>query len=134
CNVVVLRLQRKIVPEQSKSYNFEAPGRHYQSSSKSYLIRKEAHSMLQRRIHRHSIFCILPPYILHSIAQNGTSQQRTQALQTLGSDQTFRTMRVTHDLMTAVGRRLPAAAPATEGQPQRTIYNSHTTTNLPGDT
>ncbi len=65
---------------------------------------------------------------------NGTPQQRTKALQTLGSDHTFRTMRVTHDLMTAVGRRLPAAAPAAEGQPQRTIYNAHTTTNLPGDT
>ncbi len=88
--------------------------------------------MLQRRIHRHSIFCILPPYILHSIAQNGTSQQRTQALQTLGSDHTFRTMRVTHDLMTSVGRQLPAA-PAAEGQPQRTTCNAQNTTNLPGE-
>ena len=41
-------------------------------------------------------------------------------------------MRVIHDLMPSVGRRLPAA-PAAEGQPQRTISNAHNTTNLPGD-
>jgi len=87
----------------------------------------------QGRSHGYSIFCILPPYILRSIAQNGTPQQRAQALQTIGSDHTFRTMRVTHDLMTAAGRQLPTAAPAAEGQPQRTIYTAHNTTNLPGD-
>ena len=89
--------------------------------------------MYQGRSHGYSIFCILPPYILRSIAQNGTPQQRAQALQTIGSDHTFRTMRVTHDLMTAAGRQLPTAAPAAEGQPQRTIYTAHNTTNLPGD-
>jgi Zn-dependent metalloprotease len=88
--------------------------------------------MCQRKIHRHSIFCILPPYILHAIAQNGTSQQRTKALQTLGSDQTFRTMRITHDLLTSVGRQIPATL-AAGGQPQRTIFNALNTTNLPGD-
>jgi Zn-dependent metalloprotease len=88
--------------------------------------------MCQTSTHRHSIFCILPPYILHSIARNGTPPQRAQALQTLGSDHTFRTMRVVHDLMTSVGRRLPTTA-AAEGQVQRTIYDAHHTTNLPGD-
>jgi len=41
-------------------------------------------------------------------------------------------MRVTHDLMTSVGRQLPAA-PAAEGQPQRTTCNAQNTTNLPGE-
>ena len=33
--------------------------------------------MCQHR-HRHTIFCILPPYLLGSIAQNGTSAQRVR--------------------------------------------------------
>lgn len=88
--------------------------------------------MCHMSTHRHSIFCILPPYILHQIAQNGTPRQRAQVLQTLSNDQTFRTTRVIHDLTTAGIRQLPAAA-AAEGQVQRTISDAHSTTNLPGD-
>jgi Zn-dependent metalloprotease len=88
--------------------------------------------MYQGRTHRHSIFCILPPYIHNSIAQNGTSQQRTQALRTLGIDHTFRTLRTTHDLLATVQTRGPALL-AAEGRHQRTISDDHRTTNLPGD-
>ena len=43
--------------------------------------------------HIPSNLCILPPHILRAIAQNGTPQQRTAAMQTLASDATFRTLR-----------------------------------------
>ncbi len=87
--------------------------------------------MCQRRTQRLSIFCILPPHILDAIAQNGTPQQRTVALQTLGRDQTIRFTRATSALMAPVPRR-GLAIPAVEGHPQRTIYDAHHTTNLLG--
>jgi Zn-dependent metalloprotease len=80
---------------------------------------------------RHSIFCILPPYILQSIAQNGTPQQRNQALQHLGTDQTIRTLRTTQSV-TAPPQTQGVLPLAPEGRPQRTIYDDHQTTNLPG--
>src|SRR5215213_17347 len=46
-----------------------------------------------RTHHRHSIFCILPPHVLREIAMNGTAPERTAALDTLATDQTFRAMR-----------------------------------------
>ena len=33
--------------------------------------------------HRHSLFCILPPYLLDQIVQNGSSAQSDLARQTL---------------------------------------------------
>jgi Zn-dependent metalloprotease len=88
--------------------------------------------MCQRETYRHSIFCVLPPYILQSIAQNGSSQQRSRALQHLGTDHTIRTLRTTYNLISTTQPRGPIA-PTAEGHPQRTIYNAHQTTNLPGD-
>ncbi len=87
--------------------------------------------MCQRETSRHSIFCILPPHVLQSIAQNGTSRQRSRALQHLGTDYTIRTLRTTNSLIATILPRGPV--PLTEGHPQRTIYNGHQTTNLPGD-
>ncbi|HEX7634760.1 MAG TPA: M4 family metallopeptidase [Noviherbaspirillum sp.] len=88
--------------------------------------------MCQTAFHRHSIFCILPPHILRSIAQNGTPQQRAAAMHTLGADNTLRTLRA------SVRGLLPAAAQLrarvqVEAQKRRTIYNAHNTNNLPGD-
>ncbi len=88
--------------------------------------------MCKKESSRHSIFCILPPHVLNSIAQNGTPQQRRQALQTLGTDQTLRTLRATQTLIAPLQPRGPVPH-ATEGYPQRTIYDAHHTTNLPGD-
>jgi hypothetical protein len=42
---------------------------------------------------RHSIQCILPPYMLRSLMLNGTKNQRRAANATLAVDQTFRAMR-----------------------------------------
>jgi Zn-dependent metalloprotease len=87
--------------------------------------------MCQTTTHRRSIYCILPPHILHSIALNGTPQQRRRALQTLSLDHTLRTMRVTYALLAATA---PQVAPAVAvPKVQRTIYDTHNTTNLPGD-
>jgi len=79
-----------------------------------------------------SIFCILPPHILSEIAQNGTPQQRTAALQTLTTDQTFRALRAAQAATAPAARRRPSVL-AAEGQKQRTIYDTHHTQNLPGD-
>ena len=78
-----------------------------------------------------SIFCILPPHILREIAQNGSPQQRTAALQTLATDQTFRALRAAQPALTSTARRRPAVL--AEGQKQRTIYDTHNSQNLPGD-
>jgi Zn-dependent metalloprotease len=53
-------------------------------------------------------------------------------LQHLGTDHTIRTLRTTHNLIAATQTRGPVPF-SVEGQPQRTIYNSHQSTNLPGD-
>jgi len=70
--------------------------------------------------------------VLRQIALNGTPQQRAGALQTLATDQTFRALRAAQSLPTAPARRRPSPL-AAEGQKQRTIFDAHTTQNLPGD-
>ncbi len=82
--------------------------------------------------HRHSIFCILPPYVLDQIAQNGTPQQRDMALRTKAVDGTFRSLRLASQ---AAKGALPAphamAAPVTPTQ-RRSIYSAAQTESLPG--
>jgi len=80
--------------------------------------------------HRSSIFCILPPHILRNIAQHGTQQQRTTALHTLATDQTFRIQRVEQNIMPPPAARSRALAP--EGEKRRTIYTASNTQTLPG--
>lgn len=88
--------------------------------------------MCRETIHRHSIFCILPPQVLHSIASNGTPRQRGWAMGTLATDNTFRTLRaVARPTIPAAARRLRAMV--AEGEKQRTIYNARNTERLPGD-
>ena len=91
--------------------------------------------MCQTTTPGHPIFCILPPHILRSIILHGTPQQRSHALDTLGHDHSFRTMRITNALLAASATRgAPRIAPAGAApQVQRTIYDTHNTTNLPGD-
>ncbi len=80
--------------------------------------------------HRHSIFCILPPHILRAVALNGTVPERTAALNTLATDQTFRAMRADMRLAPAAPQR--AGVLAVEGQQHRTIYSAQHQQNLPG--
>ena len=80
--------------------------------------------------HHHSIFCILPPDILANIARNGTAEQREAAIQALSLDATFRTQRLTYNLLGGpAGRQdFSGAAPTV----QRTIYDAGHTQALPG--
>jgi Zn-dependent metalloprotease len=88
--------------------------------------------MCQWTARPHSIFCILPPYILRAIAQNGAPLQRAQALQTLATDQTFRALRAATVLPAPpVLRGLTSTIE--EGQKQRTIYNARNNQSIPGD-
>jgi Zn-dependent metalloprotease len=80
--------------------------------------------------HRHSIFCILPPHILRTIAQNGTPKQRTAALKTLATDNTLRALRAA-PRAPAVQRRLRTLVE--EGVKQRTIYSAGNAQTLPGE-
>lgn len=81
--------------------------------------------------HRHSIFCILPPHILHNLAKNGTAEEREFALNTLALDQTLRTSRLTYSL--AGGLKVPyLAATLPPPQEKRSIYDAKHTTDLPG--
>jgi Zn-dependent metalloprotease len=87
--------------------------------------------MCTRTGDRRPILCVLPPYILRQIAQNGSPQQRSDALQTLATDQTFRTIRADTRL-SAQARTRPGVL-AAEGEKRRTIYDAHNQQNLPGD-
>lgn len=85
--------------------------------------------MCQRTFQRRSIFCILPPYILDKVAQNGTPQQREKAIKTLSTDHTVRALRVAN-----IPMRLPNMPRSpVEGEKSRTIYNVHHTMELPGN-
>jgi Zn-dependent metalloprotease len=72
--------------------------------------------------HRHSIFCILPPFVLSGLAQHGTARQRAAALKTMTLSNTFRLLREAHRGST-MGR--PPVTAAMEKHKQRTIFNSH---------
>jgi Zn-dependent metalloprotease len=88
--------------------------------------------MCQPVHHRNSIFCIVPPYILDEIAQNGSPQQRAAAMRTKAVDNTFRAMRLATQASRFAPRRNAAPAPLVTLQKHRTIYTADHTQNLPG--
>jgi Zn-dependent metalloprotease len=81
--------------------------------------------------HRSSIFCILPPHLLHEIASRGTPAQRGFALNTLASDHTLRFGRAIFQLRATGAQKLVSPAPVT-AEPQITIYDAHHRSRLPG--
>lgn len=81
---------------------------------------------------RSGLYCILPPHMLESIAQNGTVQQRARALQTLAVDHTLRALRAAPPQAARAARGRPGMLALAEGQKQRTISDAHHTQNLPG--
>jgi len=85
---------------------------------------------MSQRTHHHSIFCILPPHILRQIAIHGDVSERTAAIDTLATDQTFRLMRADQRLTPAAPNR--ASVLAVEGEQHRTIYSAKNQQNLPG--
>ena len=79
------------------------------------------HTQSCHRGHRHSVFCILPPHVLHEMARRGNTAQRDFALKTLALDGTHRAQRMTFQLLAAAPHQLvTGAAPA----PHRTIYDA----------
>ena len=88
--------------------------------------------MLHRIQGRNPIFCILPPYIVGNIIENGTEPQRRSALRTLRTDQTIRALRATQPAPAQRTRRRPSLL-AVEARKQRTIFHAHNTQTLPGD-
>jgi Zn-dependent metalloprotease len=72
--------------------------------------------------------CIIPPYMLRNIVENGTAEQKGRALESLSVSGQFRGQRQAHSEMPKYGP-LAAAGPAVK---QRTIYDAGTGTTLPG--
>src|SRR5436190_5053522 len=79
--------------------------------------------------HRHSLFCILPPHMLESIAESGDAKARKWALSTLSADTSLRTERITTQV---AGAGLAAPPPSLIAHKQRLIYNANHGSSLPG--
>ncbi|HEX8706715.1 MAG TPA: M4 family metallopeptidase [Pyrinomonadaceae bacterium] len=91
--------------------------------------------MKNRAPHCHSILCILPPYILKSVANSGRQHPAEAAARTLSSDASFRVAR-TFTTVTAAPAPPESAgfrAAALDLQAQRTIYHGRNAQALPGD-
>lgn len=82
--------------------------------------------------HVHSHCCLLPPFVLESLARNGTPQQRARALRTLSTDATMRSLRATAG-RTRRTQQPGAAVAAIAPGPRRTIYDARHTQTIPGD-
>jgi Zn-dependent metalloprotease len=87
--------------------------------------------MCQKKSHRHSIFCILPPHVLRSIARNGSAQERDHALRILAKATTYRTLRAVRLSAPALG--IVPMAVAGGAKLNRTIFNGHSESDLPGE-
>ncbi len=80
--------------------------------------------------HRHSIFCILPPYMLDQIVQNGSNAQSDLAAQALASSHAIRERR--QSLVMGITRSPSTSAEAVAAVKQRSVYTANTGTTLPG--
>ncbi len=80
--------------------------------------------------HRHSIFCILPPYMLEQIAQRGTTGQRQTAVRTLATSQLIREKRRALALNTV--KSAFRASSVVGPVKQRAVYSAKFGTKLPG--
>lgn len=80
--------------------------------------------------HRHSIFCIMPPYLLAAIAKNGTPAQRAFAIDTLSVDHSIRTFRATSAPARSQHRITPMAG--TTPALKRTVFDAGNKQALPG--
>lgn len=81
--------------------------------------------------HRNPLFCMIPPYILDKIAQEGSPTQRAAALRTKSVDNTFRALRLSSQRGRTMQRNI---APVIQAAPQkhRTIYTAKGSQVLPG--
>jgi len=86
--------------------------------------------------HRHSLHCILPPYILSQIAENGSPELRAMAIRSLLVDPTMRLVRASTagPVTGAVARRRAAAGNILSPSPLRTIRDAGGEPEAPGAT
>lgn len=86
--------------------------------------------MCQKRIHHHSLQCVIPPFMLESILLKGSAEQREIALRSYAVSTTLRTARA---ILSALPSPTIALTPSgTVPGPQRTIYDAHHKEQLPG--
>lgn len=88
-----------------------------------------------KRSTRHSRYGIVPPYILSSIANHGTAEQRTRALKALQHQQHIHPTREAYEQADAPTREEKADKEdhaILAQQPKRTIYDAQRTSRLPG--
>jgi Zn-dependent metalloprotease len=83
--------------------------------------------------HRHSIFCVIPPYVLDKIISEGSAEQRAAALRTKSLDNTFRAMRLSAITSRAASPQMPTAFNASP-EMSISIYDAKNQQNLPGTT
>lgn len=76
---------------------------------------------------RSSLYCILPPYILRNIVENGTPEQRQQALRNIVSAEAVRVQREV-----ASKEGLPESLMEAAGGLNRVVYSAQNGSNLPG--
>lgn len=75
--------------------------------------------------HRCSQHCILPPGLLHKLAEAGTEEARKTALETLALDHRFRLARAEAAARTGGRPMQPVTFAREGGKAQRTIYDQH---------
>ncbi len=83
--------------------------------------------------HRHPLFCIVPSYMLESIAENGTPAQQAYAMHNLAYSVAVREQRATvseiTEMETETAVSAVSAIPPTK---QRTVYTANEQSTLPG--
>lgn len=85
--------------------------------------------------HRHPLQCIIPPYMLQSIIEKGTPEQRERALRSYGISNSVRTARSIASAFPVRSTLLGSGFAASAGKiptVQRTIYDAHHKWDLPG--
>lgn len=78
---------------------------------------------------RHALQCIVPPYMLREIIENGTPEQRQQALRTIVSAEAIRVQR---EVISKEGPPESVMESAAVGVLERIIYTAENGSTLPG--
>jgi Zn-dependent metalloprotease len=78
---------------------------------------------------RSSIYCIIPPYMLREIVENGTQEQRQQALRNIVSAEAVRMQR---EVISKEGPEELVMEAAATARLSRLVYTAENSGNLPG--
>lgn len=78
---------------------------------------------------RSPVYCIIPPYMLREIIENGTQEQRQQALRNIVSAEAVRVQR---EVISKEGPDTSVMEAAPPPGPNRIVYTAEHTGNLPG--